>query len=121
MVIVEGREFSREFASDSVNSIIIYQTMASGLGLDKPMGKQLDNNYQQWTIVGIVEDFHFKSLKENITSLAFTLGNDTESVALTNGINQCCNPESQIRYSVQSGDDRIDNMIFGGKYRYFYG
>ncbi|MDT7828481.1 ABC transporter permease [Pricia sp. S334] len=80
--VVEGRDFSREFASDSVNSIIINQKMASDLGLDNPIGKQLDNNFQQWTVVGVVEDFHFKSLKENITALAFTLGNDIGTVAV---------------------------------------
>jgi len=82
MQIVEGRDFSREFASDSVNSIIINRKMASDLGLDEPVGKQLDNNYQQWTIVGVVGDFHFKSLKENITPLAFTLGNEIGTVAV---------------------------------------
>ena len=82
MQIVEGRDFSREFASDSVNSIIVNQKMASDLGLKNPLGKQIDNNYQKWTVVGVVEDFHFKSLKEEITPLALQVGNDIGTVAV---------------------------------------
>lgn len=80
--VVEGRDFSREFASDSVNSIIINQKMAHDLGLEKPVGKQLDNNYQNWTIVGVVENFHFASLKEDIAPVALTIGNDLGTVAV---------------------------------------
>lgn len=82
MHIKEGRDFSKEFSTDSVNSIIINQQMVSNLGLEKPLGKQIDNNYQHWTIVGVVEDFHFKSLKENITPLALVIGNDTGTVSV---------------------------------------
>ncbi|HMB63716.1 MAG TPA: ABC transporter permease [Eudoraea sp.] len=80
--VKEGRDFSKQFASDSVNSIIINQKMAHDLGLKKPVGKQLDNNYQQWTIVGVVENFHFASLKEDITPVALTIGNDLGTIAV---------------------------------------
>lgn len=80
--IVQGRDFSVEFASDSVNSIIINQKMAFDLGLKNPVGKQVDNNYQHWTIVGVVEDFHFKSLKEDISPVALTIGNDIGTIAV---------------------------------------
>ncbi|HET8735517.1 MAG TPA: ABC transporter permease [Pricia sp.] len=85
MQIGEGRDFSREFASDSVNSVIINRKMANDLGLEKPLGKQIDNNYQHWTIIGVVEDFHFQSLKEGITPLALTLGNDLGTLAIKIG------------------------------------
>jgi len=82
MQLREGRDFSREFASDSVNSVIINRKMAHDLELEKPLGKQIDNNYQQWTIIGVVEDFHFQSLKEGITPVALTIGNDIGTVAI---------------------------------------
>lgn len=82
MQIVEGRDFSREFASDSVNSIIINKKMAHDLGLEQPLGKQIDNNYRHWTIVGIVDDFHFKSMKEDITPLALCVGSDLGTIAI---------------------------------------
>ncbi|WP_339708024.1 ABC transporter permease [uncultured Kriegella sp.] len=83
--IMQGRDFSRDFASDSVNSIIINQKMAFDLGLKNPIGKQIDNNRQQWTVIGVVEDFHFKSLKENISPVALRLGNDFGTIAVKIG------------------------------------
>lgn len=83
--IKEGRDFSKAFASDSVNSIIINQKMARDLGLENPLGKQIDNNYQHWTIVGVVEDFHIASLKEEITPLALTIGDDLGTAAIKIG------------------------------------
>ena len=85
MKIVEGRDFSTEFASDSVNSIIINQKMAFDLGLQDPIGKQVDNNNQQWTIVGVVDDFHFKSLKEGISPVALKVGKDFGTIAVKIG------------------------------------
>ena len=82
MQIVEGRDFSREFASDSVSSIIINQKMASDLGLKNPVGRQIDNNFRQWTVVGVVDDFHFKSLKEDITPVALRIGIDYGTIAV---------------------------------------
>ena len=82
MQLKEGRDFSKEFALDSVNSIIINQKMAHDLGLKEPIGKQIDNNYQHWNIVGIVEDFHFTSLKEDISPVALTIGNEIATIAI---------------------------------------
>ena len=78
----EGRNFSKEFASDSVNSIIINSEMVQELGLTDPLGKELDNNGQIWTVVGVVNDFHFKSLKEDISSLSLVIGKDIGAVSV---------------------------------------
>ncbi|MBJ2173105.1 ABC transporter permease [Aureibaculum sp. A20] len=73
--LIEGRDFSKKFASDSINSIIINKKMASALGLDTPLGKQISNG-SNWTIVGVVDDFHYRSLKDDIEPLALVIGND---------------------------------------------
>ncbi len=78
----EGRDFSKEFASDSINSIIINSKMEQELGLNDPLGKELDNNGQIWTVVGVVKDFHFKSLKEDISSLSLVIGKDIGAVSV---------------------------------------
>ena len=80
--VKEGRDFSKEFASDSVNSLIINSKMVQELGLVDPVGKELDNNGQIWTVVGVVNDFHFKSLKEDITSLSLAIGKDNGAVSV---------------------------------------
>jgi putative ABC transport system permease protein len=53
--IKEGRDFSREFATDSA-AFIINESAAKFLGFDNPVGKALKWNGQPFTIIGIVSD-----------------------------------------------------------------
>ncbi|NER17341.1 ABC transporter permease [Spongiivirga citrea] len=72
--VKQGRNFSKEYGSDVSESIIINEKMASQLGLKDPIGKIINNNYATWKIVGVIEDFHFKSLKEDIEPLSLVIG-----------------------------------------------
>jgi len=53
--IKEGRDFSREFATDSA-AFIINESAAKFFGFDKPVGKVLKWNGEPFTIIGIVSD-----------------------------------------------------------------
>lgn len=57
MKLVAGRNFSDEIASDS-QAVIINQAMAKAFGFSKPLGQRIVN-WQPWTVIGVVEDFHF--------------------------------------------------------------
>lgn len=72
MKLIAGRNLSLDRASDSA-SLIINQTMARELGLENPIGEKI-MNWQTWNVVGVVEDFHFESLKGEIVGLCFALG-----------------------------------------------
>lgn len=77
--IIEGRDFSREMATDS-SAIIINRQMVKDLGLVDPVGKKVTNdpgNTRVYTIVGIIDDFHFESLRGGVTGLGLVLGNNT--------------------------------------------
>src|SRR5690606_1252741 len=78
----KGRGFSKDFAYDSINSIVINSKMASDLGLQNPIGKKLDNNSQIFEIIGVIKDFHFKSLKEDISALSLVIGRDVGAVSV---------------------------------------
>lgn len=92
MKIKEGRYFSPDFPSDST-AIVINESGAKQFGLlPDPIGKRIvnygsnnpdgspdKNSLQTWTVVGVVEDFHFESLKENISALAFFLNKSNGS------------------------------------------
>ncbi|PCJ98746.1 MAG: hypothetical protein COA50_00445 [Flavobacteriaceae bacterium] len=82
MHIEEGRDFSKEFSTDSENAVIINRKMAHDLQLQNPLGKQLDNHNKKWTIVGVVEDFHFESLKKEISPLALVIGSDINTIMI---------------------------------------
>ena len=69
--VLEGRMLSKAYAADSAGrSFVLNQSAISQLNLTDPIGKQLvwaDNeNLVKGTIVGTVEDFHFRSLHEPI-------------------------------------------------------
>ncbi len=72
MNILDGRTFSLEMASDSA-AVIINQKMADKLGLDNPVGERIEN-WGKWTIIGVVEDFHFDVMQSEISPLAMVLG-----------------------------------------------
>ena len=83
--VIKGREFSKEYTSDS-SAIIINTAMAKELGFEDPLGKRI-NNGEEWTIIGVLDDFHFKSLKEDIAPLSLVIGNSSGivSIKLNNG------------------------------------
>jgi putative ABC transport system permease protein len=82
LTLVNGRDFSREFQSDKSRSIVINETMAKELGYNRPtlataIGKNLPlGDSLGRTIVGVVKDYHFESLKNKIASMTFFLQND---------------------------------------------
>ncbi|MDX1939042.1 MAG: ABC transporter permease [Saprospiraceae bacterium] len=67
--MVEGRNFSRDLASDS-SAFLINETAAKALGWDKPIGRQLNySNFIQGPVIGVVKDFHFESLHHEMKPL----------------------------------------------------
>lgn len=82
LTLETGRDFAREFPSDKSRSIVINETMAKELGFNKPtvaaaIGKNLPlGDSLGRTIVGVVKDYHFESLKNKIKSMTFFLQND---------------------------------------------
>lgn len=69
MSMKAGRNFSSDLSLDS-NAIILNERAVEMLGFDNPVGQQLEIN-QRYTVVGVVADFHFRSMKEEVLPLAF--------------------------------------------------
>lgn len=67
--IVEGRNFSEEIGSDVQSGYIINEEAARQLGWEQPIGKQMGMpavERPMGTVIGVVKDFHFRSLHEKI-------------------------------------------------------
>lgn len=73
MKLVDGRNFDRDIASDSA-AIIINQSMAKELGLTNPVGERI-MNWETYTVIGVVEDFNFESMKGKVGPLSLVFGN----------------------------------------------
>jgi putative ABC transport system permease protein len=83
MEMLKGRNFSREFGADS-SFIILNETAAKLLGYDDPIGKKIYTFADQagtqvisYDIIGVVKNFHFESLRQDIGPLSFRLGTST--------------------------------------------
>ena len=79
--IVKGRNFSIDMPTDS-KAAIINQTLANQLGITDPIGKRIMNGNQTFTVIGIVEDFNFESMKQEIGGLCLVLGNSPNIVSV---------------------------------------
>jgi len=90
--MVDGRFFDQQFSTDS-SAIILNETAAAILGFEDPLGQHLylpkDNvqgqaqpgDFDEYTIVGVVKDFHWESLRENIGPLSLMIGRSTAHVS----------------------------------------
>jgi putative ABC transport system permease protein len=81
MKIVEGRNFSTAMKSDS-QGVIINQALAKKLNLAPALGKRITNGGQSYQVIGVVEDFHFESLRENIGGMCLVLGNSSNVISV---------------------------------------
>lgn len=72
MQISSGRSFSRSKSSDS-SEIIFNETAIKAMGLKDPIGKTVKMWGKDRKIVGVVTDFHFESMHENVKPFALRL------------------------------------------------
>ncbi len=81
MEILSGRNFSEQYGSDS-SALIINETLAKSLGPGDPIGKAIYNSdgpdkpTRAYTIIGVVKNFNFESLRKNVAPLCMRLGNN---------------------------------------------
>lgn len=81
MKIIAGRDFLKTMPTDS-QAVIINKTMADQIGYKEPIGKMITNGWQHLTIIGIVEDFKFESMKQKVEPLCLMLGNSNGIVSV---------------------------------------
>jgi len=85
--IVAGRDFSGQFITDTTNAALINETAAAELGYtpEQAVGKWIQNTSRdsvKRTIVGVVQDFKFLSVKQKVSSLVIAPGFDRRVVLI---------------------------------------
>ncbi|KAA0989548.1 ABC transporter permease [Dyadobacter aurulentus] len=77
MQLKTGRNFSQKFKSDPASAAIVNEAFVKAAGLDHPVGKiiQADSHFGEapFTIIGVVQDFHYASLKARIQPLVMLM------------------------------------------------
>ncbi|MCO6497355.1 MAG: ABC transporter permease [Chitinophagaceae bacterium] len=83
--IIAGRDLSSKFPTDSTDAVLINKTAAAKFGWtpDQAIGKWIQNTARDSArryVVGVVADFNFQSLKENINALVISPAMDRRVV-----------------------------------------
>jgi len=72
--LVEGRSFSREYATDPETAFIVNEEAVRRMGLEKPVvGKRFGFWDIDGQIIGVMKDAHFQSLHHKIEPLVFKM------------------------------------------------
>lgn len=91
MEIIEGRNFSEDRGTDE-NTVILNEALANRFGFEEPLGEVITTftqrpdgsfdteNLLEFKVIGIVKNFHFKSLRENIAPLGLFKGTSRGNV-----------------------------------------
>ena len=79
--MLEGRDFSRDFGTDS-SAIILNEAAVKQLGYENPLGKKIytfikNDKIISYDIIGVAKDFHFESMHQEIGPLGFILKRST--------------------------------------------
>jgi putative ABC transport system permease protein len=125
MEMLKGRNFSPQYGGDS-SGVIINESTAKVIGFDDPVGKKLyssDGNGKttEYTIVGVVRNFNYESLRQNIGPLCMRLGYNKWATAFKIAASDAkpliSNIESKWKamapgmpFSYQFLDEAFDNM-----------
>ncbi|TPG40713.1 ABC transporter permease [Flavobacterium pectinovorum] len=74
--VVEGRDLSPKFASDTINNWLINETLAKLLGLKNPINTVITSGWGEkenlkFKVVGVVKDFHITGLQNKVPPMVF--------------------------------------------------
>jgi putative ABC transport system permease protein len=85
--IIAGRDFSSQFQTDTTDAVLINKTAAAKLGWtpQQAIGKWILNTVadsKKRIIIGVVEDFYFQSLKQQINGLVISPAPDRRQILI---------------------------------------
>ncbi len=66
--LLAGRDFSRQYSTDTAEAVVINQSMADAMGEKNAVGKFLwpDSSRPKLQVIGVIPDFHLYALKNKI-------------------------------------------------------
>lgn len=110
--MVDGRDFSKEFAADTAN-YIINEAAAKMMKMKSPVGQQVSFWMGKGTIVGVMKDFHLSTFHSAIQPLIFVnykglntefmmikakAGKTSEAIAHVEKVTKTFNPNYPFNY-----------------------
>jgi len=77
MKIINGQNFDQSNISANMGNALITESTVKKLGWDQPIGKTIRNT----TVLGVVRDFHYKSLKDELFPTVIQFRSDASTYA----------------------------------------
>jgi putative ABC transport system permease protein len=96
MKMAAGRAFSTSFGTDSTQAVVVNEAMVKSLGYssnNEILGKKFSQWGRQGTIIGVVKDFHYRSLQQSVQPLNFRV-NPSNAGTLTLKISSANVPQT---------------------------
>ena len=88
MEMIKGRDFDAQLSTDSM-AIIINEELARQVGYEDPIGKTMSgytsedtDDLEIFTIIGVIKNFHYASLRDAIKPLALFYGKNEGAISL---------------------------------------
>lgn len=78
----EGRFFSKEYPSDPKDGMIVNQAAIKAMNMDSPIGKKFHFWDFDGRIIGVIKDYHFRSLHDPIEPLVLKLGLSLNTISI---------------------------------------
>ncbi len=125
--LVDGRNFNPDLSTDSLNSVLVNETLVKELELEDPVGKEIpgfdSQNHGKPVIIGVVKDHYFQSMYNSMEPAFFTINpvwghssllirirpeNTQQSLALISDTWKLLVPEIPFSYSFL--DDELNKI-----------
>ncbi|UCE21554.1 MAG: FtsX-like permease family protein, partial [Candidatus Aminicenantes bacterium] len=71
--IIQGRKFSRDFATDKETALIVNEEAVKAMGMKDPIGKKMGHFKGRGTIIGVMKNYHYATLRDRIGPLVLDL------------------------------------------------
>jgi putative ABC transport system permease protein len=74
--VIKGRNFSEDFPSDSIHSILVNEAFVAKAGWKEPLGQIVNfwyDNDKKYTVIGVVKNYHYEALTRAIEPQLFTM------------------------------------------------
>ena len=114
--LVEGRGFDLEQSTDANSAFILNETAARGFDWDTPVGKEIEYLGDMFTrkgkVIGIVKDFHFKSLHNSIEPLVLQIAPNAFNYMIVRISTQDINNSLNILENVWKDFDSVHNFDY---------
>jgi putative ABC transport system permease protein len=115
--MVAGRGFSRDFATDTTQAMVLNEAAAKLFGYTSPE-QAIGKRFKQWgregKIIGVAKDFHFKSLQEEIKPLSMRIEPDASNLISINVA------ASNLPKTIASIENRWKTLIPDRPFSYYF-